>query len=161
MSGQPQRITTFLAYDDQAEAAAKFYVGIFPNSRILEVVRTDGTGPRAKGDVVYVSLRLSGQQFGVLNGGPTFRFSDGISLYVRCRTQREVDAYWKKLSSGGTPGRCGWLKDRFGVSWQVIPDALGEMMADSASGNVGRMMEAMFKMSKLDIRKLQQAYRGQ
>ena len=153
------KITTFLTFNDQAEPAARMYVSIFKDSRILEVVRTDGSGPGATGQVVYVSFRLAGQEYGALNGGPHFRFTDGISLYVNCKTQAEVDTLWAKLSAGGKKGRCGWLKDRFGVSWQVIPEALGEMLSDPMSGNSEKAMEAMLKMGKIDIQKLRNAYR--
>ncbi len=154
------RITTFLAYDDQAEAAATFYVSVFKNSRIRSVTRYGDAGPGPKGSVMTVAFDLDGQEFVALNGGPHFRFTDGISLSVDCETQAEIDTYWEKLSEGGEPGPCGWLKDRFGLYWQINPTILSEMLSDSDPEKSERVMEAMLKMEKINIEGLKRAYRG-
>jgi predicted 3-demethylubiquinone-9 3-methyltransferase (glyoxalase superfamily) len=147
-----QKITTFLTYNDQAEEAANFYTSLFKNSKIEEVMRA--------GDAVMgVSFQLAGQQYNALNGGPSFTFTEGISLFVNCETQAEVDELWEKLTSdGGEESRCGWLKDKFGVSWQIIPSALGEMLGDKDPEKAGRVMQAMLKMNKIDIKGLKDAY---
>jgi predicted 3-demethylubiquinone-9 3-methyltransferase (glyoxalase superfamily) len=147
-----QKITTFLTYNDQAEEAANFYVSLFNNSKIESVMRA--------GDAVMgVSFQLAGQQFNALNGGPSFSFAEGISLYVNCETQAEVDELWEKLTSnGGEESRCGWLKDKYGVSWQIIPSVLGEMLGDKDPEKAGRAMQAMLKMNKIIIADLEQAY---
>ena len=152
------KITTFLTYDDQAVAAAKFYVSVFKNSRIGNVTRYGEAGPRPKGSVMTVTFELDGQEFIALNGGPHFKFTDGISLSVDCRTQEEVDEYWEKLSQGGEQGPCGWLKDRFGLSWQINPTILSEMLNDPDPKKSKRVMEAMLKMKKIDIAGLRKAY---
>jgi len=154
------KITTFLAYDDQAEEAAKFYVSVFKNSRIRSVTRYGEAGPGQKGSVMTVTFELDGQEFVALNGGPHFKFTDGISLSVDCKTQKEVDTYWKKLSEGGEPGPCGWLKDRFGLYWQINPTILGEMLGDPDPRKSKRVMEAMLKMTKINIEDLKKAYKG-
>ncbi len=154
------RITTFLAYDDQAEAAAKFYVSVFKNSRIRSVTRYGDTGPGPKGSVMTVAFELDGQEFIALNGGSHFKFTDGISLSVDCKTQEEVDTYWEKLSEGGEPGPCGWLKDRFGLYWQINPTILSEMLSDPDPQKSKRVMEAMLKMAKISIEGLKRAYEG-
>jgi predicted 3-demethylubiquinone-9 3-methyltransferase (glyoxalase superfamily) len=154
------KITTFLTYDDQAEEAAKFYVSVFKNSRISSVTRYGEAGPGRKGSVMTVTFELDGQEFVALNGGPHFKFTDGISLSVDCKTQEEVDEYWEKLSDGGEQGPCGWLKDKFGLSWQINPTILGELMRDSNPTRSKRVMEAMLKMKKISIEDLKRAYEG-
>jgi predicted 3-demethylubiquinone-9 3-methyltransferase (glyoxalase superfamily) len=152
-----QRITTFLTFNNQAEEAVNLYVSIFPNSRILSINRYGEGAPIPAGTVMSATFELDGQQFTALNGGPHFTFSDGISLFVSCQTQEEVDELWEKLSAGGSPGPCGWLKDKFGVSWQIIPTVLGELLGDPDPAKAQRVMQAMLQMSKLDIATLRQA----
>jgi len=154
------KITTFLTYDNQAEEAAKFYVSVFKNSRISSVTRYGEAGPGRKGSVMTVTFELDSQEFVALNGGPHFKFTDGISLSVDCKTQEEVDEYWEKLSDGGEQGPCGWLKDRFGLSWQINPTILGELLRDSNPTRSKRVMEAMLKMKKISIEDLKRAYEG-
>ncbi len=155
------RITTFLAFDDRAEEAAKFYVSIFRNSKVTKTTRYGAAGPGPKGSVMTVEFRLDGQEFVAMNGGPHFRFTDGISLSVDCKTQREVDEYSDKLSSGGgEQGPCGWVTDKFGLSWQVNAAILGEMLGGSDPAKAKRVMEAMLKMKKIDIEALKKAYAG-
>jgi predicted 3-demethylubiquinone-9 3-methyltransferase (glyoxalase superfamily) len=153
-----QKITTFLTFNNQAEEAVNFYVSIFPNSRILHINRYGEGAPVPAGTVMSAAFELEGQQFTALNGGPHFTFSDGISLFVSCQTQEEVDHLWEKLSAGGAPGPCGWLKDRFGVSWQIIPTVLGELLGDSDPTKAQRVMGAMLQMSKIEIATLRRAY---
>jgi predicted 3-demethylubiquinone-9 3-methyltransferase (glyoxalase superfamily) len=155
------RITTFLAYDDQAEEAAKFYVSVFKNSRIRSVTRYGEAGPGPPDSVMTVAFELDGQEFVALNGGSHFQFTDGISLSVECKTQEEVDTYWEKLSEGGEPGPCGWLKDRFGLYWQINPSILSEMLSDPDPKKSNRVMEAMLKMKKISIEGLKRAYEGE
>lgn len=155
------RITTFLAYDNQAEDAAKLYVSVFKNSTICSVTRYGDAGPGPMGSVMTVTFELDGQEFVALNGGPHFKFTDGISLSVDCKTQEEVDEYWEKLSEGGEPGPCGWLKDRFGLYWQINPTILAEMLSDPDPEKSRRVMEAMLKMNKISIEGLKKAYRGE
>ena len=156
-----QKITTFLTFKDQAEEAVKLYTSIFKNSKIKSVTRYGDAGPGAKGTVMTAEFQLEGQDFVALNGGPSFTFSQGISLYVDCDTQREIDELWEKLSAdGGSTGPCGWLTDRFGVSWQIAPRVLGEMIAGKDAVKADRAMKAMLKMTKLDIAQLKQAYEG-
>jgi predicted 3-demethylubiquinone-9 3-methyltransferase (glyoxalase superfamily) len=158
MAKNRQKITTFLMYKDKAEEAAKFYVSIFPNSKITSLMGS-GEGTRGrKGPAMGATFQLDGQEFMAYNGGPTFNFAEGISLYVDCETQEEIDKFWEKLSQEGEKGRCGWLKDKFGVSWQIVPSVLGEMLNDKDPEKAKRVMEAMLKMNKLDIRTLKQAY---
>src|SRR5437879_795288 len=154
------RITPNLWFDTQGEEAAAFYCSVFPNSAIKNVTRYGEAGPRPAGTVLTVDFVLDGQEYTAINGGPQFTFDEAISLLINCADQHEVDYYWDKLSDGGEEGPCGWLKDRYGLSWQVIPAALGQMMSDSKSGNPAKMMEALLKMRKLDIATLEQAYRG-
>jgi predicted 3-demethylubiquinone-9 3-methyltransferase (glyoxalase superfamily) len=151
------KITPFLTFNDQAEEAMNFYVSIFRNSKILSVSRYGEGGPGPKGAVMTGTFELDGQEFMALNGGPSFTFSEGISLFVNCETQEEVDELWDKLSEGGEKGPCGWLKDKFGVSWQIIPSALGEMLSDPDPAKAQRAMQAMLQMSKIDIQKLKDA----
>lgn len=152
------RITPFLWFNDNAEEAMNFYVSIFKNSKVLSVARHEGveSGPVSK--VTVVSFELDGQQFQAINGGPMFKFTEAISLFISCETQEEVDHYWEKLSAGGAKSRCGWLKDKFGLSWQVIPKILGILMQDKDPAKSKRVMNAMLQMSKLDIAGLQKAY---
>ena len=153
-----QKITPFLWFDGQAEAAAKFYTSIFKNSKIGSVTRYGKAGPGPKGTVMTVSFELDGQEFIALNGGPQFKFTEAISFSVNCKTQREVDRLWQKLSKDGAKGRCGWLKDKFGLSWQINPTVLGEMLGDKDPEKAERVMQAMLQMDKLEIKKLKQAY---
>ena len=159
-----QRITPFLWFDDQAEAAANFYVSIFKNSKIGSITRYDEEAAKAagrpKGSVMKVAFDLDGQGFTALNGGPLFKFTEAISLVVNCQTQEEVDHFWEKLSAGGEEVQCGWLKDRFGVSWQVVPTVLVEMLQDKDAEKSKRVMAAMLKMKKIDIEPLKKAYEG-
>jgi predicted 3-demethylubiquinone-9 3-methyltransferase (glyoxalase superfamily) len=150
-------ITPCLWFDTQGEEAARFYTSVFPNSRILEVVRYGAAGPGPEGTVMTVSFELDGQRFVALNGGPEFTFSEAISFQVSCRTQEEVDAFWSKLSEGGEEGPCGWLKDRYGVSWQIIPTVLPELLSDPDPQRSERVMRAMLAMKKLEIDALERA----
>ena len=150
-----QKITPFLWFNDNAEEAIDFYVSIFPNSEVLSVNRLPD------GKVITGSLRLAGQELMVLNGGPMFTFTEAFSLFVNCQTQEEVDELWEKLiEDGGEPGRCGWLKDKYGLSWQIIPTALGTLMGDPDPERANRVMQAMLGMDKIDIAGLQHAYDG-
>lgn len=155
-----RKITPFLWFDKQAEEAAKFYVSIFKNSKILGVTRYGEAGPGPKGSVMTVRFQLAGQELIALNGGPQFKFTEAISLSVDCKTQDEVDEYWRKLTEGGEEGPCGWLKDKFGLSWQVNPTILGKMLSDPDPKKSKRAMEAMLQMKKIDIARLKQAYDG-
>jgi len=153
-----QKITPFLWFDDKAEEAARFYTSIFKNSKILSVSRYGDAGPGPKGAVMTATFELEGQQFIALNGGPQFKFTEAISFLVNCESQAEVDELWARLSEGGQPGPCGWLKDRFGLSWQIFPTALGKMLQDKDPAKSQRVMKAMLQMSKIDIAGLQRAY---
>lgn len=153
-----QTITPFLWFDGRTEEAMNFYVSIFRNSRILGVTRCGEKGPGPKGTVMSATFELDGQAFMALNGGPMFTFSPAISFFVNCDTQEEVDNLWDKLSDGGEKQRCGWLRDKFGVSWQIVPAVLGELLNDADAGKSNRVMQAMLQMTKLDIAGLQQAY---
>lgn len=153
-----QRITPFLWFDDQAEEAMNFYVSIFKNSKVGRVTRYGEAGPGPKGSVMSATFQLEGQEFMALNGGPHFSFTPAISFFVNCETQEEVDELWKKLSAGGKTERCGWLKDKYGLSWQIIPSALGRLMGDKNAAKAQRVMKAMLQMDKIDIARLQQAY---
>lgn len=157
---QVQAITPFLAFSGGAEEAINFYVSVFKNSKILSVAHSDGTGPLPKGQLLHASFLLDGREFMALDGGPSFTFADGFSLMVTCETQEEIDTIWTRLIDGGEEGPCGWLKDRFGLSWQVVPAALGQMMGDPASGNTAKVMEELLKMHKIDLATLRQAYRS-
>jgi predicted 3-demethylubiquinone-9 3-methyltransferase (glyoxalase superfamily) len=155
-----QKITPFLWFDSQLEEAMKFYVDTFKNSRIGTVRRYGDAGPGPKGSVMTASFTLEGQEFHGLNGGPHFKFTPAISLFVDCKTQQEVDALWNKLSEGGRKDRCGWLQDRFGLSWQIVPDCLGPLLGDPDPAKANRVMQAMLQMDKLDIAKLVAAHGG-
>jgi predicted 3-demethylubiquinone-9 3-methyltransferase (glyoxalase superfamily) len=154
----PQRISPFLWFDGQAEDAARFYISIFRNSKILKTARYGEAGPGPKGTVMTVKFQLDGQEFIALNGGPHFQFSEAISFSIDCETQQEIDDYWQKLSAGGEEGPCGWLKDKFGVSWQVNPTILDEMLSDPDPQKAARVMQAMLKMKKMNIADLERAY---
>ena len=157
-----QKITPFLWFDNKAEEAAKFYVSIFKNSKIGSVTRYGDAGAevsgRAKGSVMIVTFQLDGQEFIALNGGPQFTFSPAISFLVNCKTQQEIDELWEKLSEGGATQQCGWLQDKYGVSWQIVPTILGELMQDKDTKKTERVMKAMLQMTKIDIKRLKQAY---
>ncbi len=153
-----KKITPFLWFDGKAEEAASFYVSIFKHSKIQSVMRYGETGPGPAGSVMSVTFRLDGQEFTALNGGPGFTFSPAISFFVSCETQDEVDELWAKLSAGGQAQRCGWLQDKYGVSWQIIPSALGEMLQDPDPERANRVMRAMLQMVKIDVDALRQAY---
>jgi predicted 3-demethylubiquinone-9 3-methyltransferase (glyoxalase superfamily) len=154
------KITPFLWFDTQAEEAAKFYVSIFKNSKIVSVARYGGAGPGPKGGVMTVVFQLDGQEFIGLNGGPQYNFTEAVSFSISCESQQEVDEYWGKLSAGGEEQPCGWLKDRYGLSWQVTPTALGRMLSDPDPKKSRRVVDAMFTMKKIDLGVLQQAYQG-
>jgi predicted 3-demethylubiquinone-9 3-methyltransferase (glyoxalase superfamily) len=156
MSGK-QKITTFLWFDGNAEEAANHYTSIFKNSKILNVTRYGDAGPLPKGTVMTVTLQLEGQEFIALNGGPHFKFTEAISLLVNCDTQKEVDELWSKLSAGGEEGQCGWLKDKFGLSWQIVPSALPKLLQDKDPAKAKSVMEAMMQMKKIDIARLERA----
>ena len=152
-----QRITPFLWFDNQAEEAATFYTSIFPNSKIVKVARYGEAGPGPAGSAMTVEFQLEGQSFVALNGGPHFKFTEAISLFINCETQEEVDELWEKLSEGGEKSRCGWLKDKYGLSWQVIPSVLGKLLQDKDPAKAQRVMQAMLQMSKIDVEKLRLA----
>ena len=157
-----QKITPFLWFDDKAEEAAKFYTSIFKNSKIGNITRYDeeAAGPtgRPAGSVMTVDFQLAGKEFVALNGGPMFKFTEAISFVVNCENQEEVDYFWSKLSAGGEESRCGWLKDKFGLSWQVVPTVLTEMLTDKDTAKAKRVMHAMLQMDKIDIAVLKKAY---
>jgi predicted 3-demethylubiquinone-9 3-methyltransferase (glyoxalase superfamily) len=160
-----QKITPFLWFDNQAEEAVDFYRSIFKKSRILKVVRFSEAGAKAsgrpKGSVMTIKFQLEGQEFVALNGGPYFKFTEAISFVVNCKTQKEVDTFWKKLSRGGEEGQCGWLKDKYGVSWQIVPTALITMLNDKDDRKSQRVMQAMLQMRKINIKSLVQAYKAE
>jgi predicted 3-demethylubiquinone-9 3-methyltransferase (glyoxalase superfamily) len=151
------RITPYLWFDTQGEEAARFYTSVFPNSRIVEVMHFGEAGPRAAGTVMTVEFELDGQRFVALNGGPEFEFTEAVSFEVECETQEEVDRYWTTLSEGGEEGPCGWLKDRFGLSWQIVPTALTRLLADPDREKAQRVMKAMLGMRKIEIEGLERA----
>ena len=159
-----QKITPCLWFDDKAEEAAKFYVSIFKNSKLGKIARYGEAGAevsgRPKGSVMTVTLQLDGQEFMGLNGGPQFKFTEALSLVVNCKTQEEVDEMWEKLSAGGEKGVCGWLKDKYGLSWQLVPTVVEKMFQDKDAKKTERVMKALLQMKKLDIKKLKQAYEG-
>jgi predicted 3-demethylubiquinone-9 3-methyltransferase (glyoxalase superfamily) len=155
-----QKIIPFLWFDSQAEEAAQLYTSLFPNSKILNVSYYGEGMPQPAGMAMIVSFVLDGQEYMALNGGPYFPFSEAFSIYVNCETQEEVDHLWETLSNGGEKGQCGWLKDKYGLSWQIVPTALGELMQDPDPEKTQRVTEAMLKMNKLDIQGLQDAYEG-
>ncbi len=153
--------TPFLWFDDDAEEAMNFYVSIFPNSKVLSTTRYPAGGPAPAGTVMTAQFSLGGQEFVALNGGPGHAFTDAVSFVVNCETQAEVDRYWEKLiAGGGQPGPCGWLKDRYGLSWQIVPTVLPRLLSDPDAAKSGRAMAALMKMSKLDIAALQRAHAG-
>jgi predicted 3-demethylubiquinone-9 3-methyltransferase (glyoxalase superfamily) len=153
-----QKITPFLWFDDKAEEAMNFYVSIFKNSKIGRISRYGDAGPGPKGTVMSATFHLEGQEFFALNGGPQFKFTAAISFFVDCKTQEEVDELWEKLSAGGRKDKCGWLTDKYGLSWQIIPSALGEMLQDKDPEKSKRVMRTMLQMTKIDIAGLKQAY---
>ncbi len=156
-----QKITPFLWFDNQAEEAMNFYVSIFKNSKVLSVNRYGDGAPAPKGTVMTANFQLDGQEFTALNGGPMFKFSPAISFVVHCETQAEVDEYWEKLSAGGKENQCAWLDDKFGVSWQIVPNVLIELLSNPDPLKAGRVMQAMMQMTKIDIAGLKQAYEQQ
>ncbi len=159
-----QKITPFLWFDSQAEEAVNFYVSIFKNSKVLSVARYDEAGAKASGrpagSAMTVAFELEGQEFTALNGGPVFKFTEAISFVVNCETQEEVDHYWEKLSAVPESEQCGWCKDTYGLSWQIVPKALGELLGDKDPAKSGRVMQAMLQMKKIDVVKLHAAYEG-
>ena len=155
-----QKITPFLWFNDNAEEAMNFYISIFKNSKVLNVARYGEAGPGPNGTVMTATFQLDGQEFVALNGGPHFKFTEAISFVVYCETQEEVDKFWEKLSEGGEKSRCGWLKDKYGLSWQIVPTVLAELYQDKDAEKTKRVTEAMLKMDKLDIKTLKQAYDG-
>jgi predicted 3-demethylubiquinone-9 3-methyltransferase (glyoxalase superfamily) len=152
-----QKITPFLWFDGNAEEAANFYISIFKNSKMGKISRYGDAGPGPKGSVMSVTFQIEGQEFFALNGGPQFKFTPAISFFVNCETQKEVDDLWEKLSAGGRTDRCGWLQDKFGVSWQIIPTVLGQLLGDKDPQRAKRAMQAMLQMTKIDGNALQQA----
>jgi predicted 3-demethylubiquinone-9 3-methyltransferase (glyoxalase superfamily) len=154
-----QKITTFLWFDSQAEEAVNFYVSIFKNSKIGTIRRYGDAGPGPKGSVMIVTFRLEGQEFTALNGGPHFSFTPAISMLVNCETQAEVDELWEKLSAGGKKDRCGWLTDKYGLSWQIVPTKLTQLIGDPDPKKATRVMQAMLQMDKLDISRMEEAAR--
>jgi predicted 3-demethylubiquinone-9 3-methyltransferase (glyoxalase superfamily) len=150
-------ITPFLWFDTEAEEAANLYTSVFPNSKIIDVTRYGSAGPRAEGTVMTVSFELGGQKFVALNGGPQHKFTEAVSFVVNCKDQEEVDTFWTKLSEGGEEGPCGWLKDRFGLSWQIVPTALPRLLTDPDAEKAQRVMEAMLQMRKIQIDDLERA----
>jgi len=153
-----QKIIPFLWFDHQAEEAMKYYVSIFKNSKVVSVARYGDAGPGPKGTVMMATFQLEGQEFYALNGGPKYRFTPAISLFVSCETQEEVDRLWEKLTEGGRADQCGWLQDKYGLSWQIIPTILGKLMSDPDPKKSQAIMKAMLQMAKLDIARLKQAY---
>ena len=155
-----QKITPFLWYDNNAEDAVNHYISIFKNSKITDIARYGDAGPGPKDSVMTIAFQLEGQDFIALNGGPMFQFNEAISFSVDCKTQQEVDELWEKLSAGGQPSQCGWLKDKYGLSWQIVPSVLIEMLQDTDPAKSKRVMEALLRMRKIDIEALRRAYRG-
>ena len=153
-----QKITPFLWFDGNAEEAMNLYVSVFKNSKVVSVTRYGAAGPGPKGTVMSATFELEGQQFYALNGGPQYKFTPAISLFVSCETQKEVDQLWDKLSANGHKDRCGWLQDKYGLSWQIIPSVLGKMLADKNPRKSQSVMKAMLQMDKIDFAKLKQAY---
>jgi len=154
-----KRIVPCLTFNDRTEEAVNFYTSVFKDSRIVDIVRSDSDGPIPKGKVLHATFELDGQRYTAFDGGPSFRFSEAFSFVASCDTQDELDEVWTRLSKGGKEGPCGWLTDRFGVSWQVIPESLGKMLAHPESGNSEAVMEALLKMGKLDIKALEKVYK--
>jgi predicted 3-demethylubiquinone-9 3-methyltransferase (glyoxalase superfamily) len=160
MNIQSQKITPFLWFDNNAEEAVNFYTSIFKNSKISTVTRYGDAGPGPKGSVMTIAFELDGMKFAALNGGPVFKFTEAISLVVNCDTQQEVDEFWKRLTDGGQEVQCGWLKDKFGLSWQIVPTAMLTLLQDPDPEKSKRVMTAMFQMKKLDLAVLKKAYEG-
>jgi predicted 3-demethylubiquinone-9 3-methyltransferase (glyoxalase superfamily) len=156
-----QKITPFLWFDGKAEEAMNFYTSIFKNSKVGNVTRYGDAGPGPKGSVMSATFELEGQEFFALNGGPHFKFTPAISFFVKCETQKEVDEFWEKLSAGGKTNQCGWLQDKYGLSWQIVPNILGELLQDEDAEKSTRVMKAMMKMEKLDIKGLEKAHQGE
>jgi predicted 3-demethylubiquinone-9 3-methyltransferase (glyoxalase superfamily) len=154
----PQKITPFLWFDTQAEEAANFYVSLFPDSRIERVDRYGEEGPGPAGSVMLVTFRLAGQEFMALNGGPICQFNESVSFYVHCDTQDEIDRLWDRLADGGQPIQCGWIKDKYGLAWQIVPANFGQLISSGDPARSARVMRAMFQMVKFDIATLQRAY---
>jgi predicted 3-demethylubiquinone-9 3-methyltransferase (glyoxalase superfamily) len=155
-----QKITPFLWFDGDAEEAAQFYTSVFEDSKIVTVTHYSEAGPRPNGSVMTTVFQICGQEFIALNGGPQYKFTPAVSFVVSCQTQAEIDRYWDKLVEGGRPVQCGWLTDKYGLSWQIVPATIGQMLQDKDAEKTKRMMQAMFKMIKLDIAELQRAYNG-
>lgn len=155
-----QKITPFLWFDDKAEEAARFYTSLFPNSKILNVTQYGEAGPKPAGSPFIVTFTLDGQEYMAMNAGPEYKFTEAISLYVNCKDQAEIDHYWKALSHGGEEIQCGWLKDRYGLVWQIVPGEIGELVDPSDPERNQRVMEALFKMRKIDLKTLRKAYKG-
>jgi predicted 3-demethylubiquinone-9 3-methyltransferase (glyoxalase superfamily) len=153
-----QKITPFLWFDGNAEEAMNLYVSVFKNAKVVSLRRYGKAGPGKEGTVMTGTFQIEGQEFFVLNGGPQYKFTPAVSLFVNCETQEEVDELWEKLSAGGRKDRCGWLQDKFGLSWQIIPSALGKLLGDKDPKKANSVMQAMLKMDKIDINKLKQAY---
>jgi predicted 3-demethylubiquinone-9 3-methyltransferase (glyoxalase superfamily) len=152
------KVTTFLTFKEKGEEAVNFYVSLFKNSKVLSLVRSEGESPIAQGALMHASFLLDGQAFMAMDGGPYFNFEQGFSLFVNCETQAEIDRLWEKLSEGGEEQMCGWVKDRYGVSWQIVPPILGDLLTDKDAEKAQRVMEAMLKIKKIDISALQYAY---
>jgi len=155
-----QSVRPCLTFKEGTEDAINFYVSLFPNSRVVDLLKSEGNGPLPDGSVLHATFQLDGQEYTAFDGGPSFTFTEGFSFVATCETQEELDKVWARLTDGGEDGPCGWLKDRFGVSWQVVPSVLGQMMGGPKSGNPAKVMEALLKMRKLDIAALEQAYRS-
>ncbi len=155
-----QKVTPFLWFDGRAEEAATFYTSVFKNSQTGKVIRSGERGPGQKETVTIVTFQIDGQEFIALNGGPQFKFSPAISFVVNCETQKEVDDFWEKLSEGGEKRQCGWLQDKFGISWQIVPTALPRLMSDPDREKTGRVMQALMQMTKIDIKQLEDAFQG-
>jgi len=156
----PSKITPFLWFDTQAEEATNFYVSIFKNSEVLDIRRYENAGPGGDESVLTTAFRLDGQEFMAINGGPYFKLNEAVSFYVNCESQEEVDYFWEKLTDGGEESQCGWLKDKFGLSWQIIPAAMAELLSDPDPARANRAMQAMLQMQKIDIATLQRAADG-
>ena len=159
MEKSKQKITPFLWFDNNADEAVSFYTSIFKDAEIVNAARYGDAGPGPKGSIMTATFRINGQEFIALNGGPMFKFTEAVSFVVNCDTQAEVDEFWEKLSAGGEKSRCGWLKDKFGLSWQIVPRILGELMGKDPEKS-SRVMQAVMKMDKLDIETLKKAYNG-
>ncbi|CAI2934847.1 VOC family protein [Aminobacter niigataensis] len=155
-----QKITPFLWFDNQAEDAVNFYISVFRNAKVGKVTRYGEAGPGPVGSVMVAEFELEGIRFTALNGGPMFKFTEAISMVVDCKDQAEVDHFWDRLSEGGQPGQCGWLKDRFGLSWQIVPEALPRLLGDPDPAKAGRVMQAMLQMTRIEVAKLEKAYAG-